>query len=241
MVIGSNQRIHALSNNQIHIEIDGKSIKRVEEAKSLGLFIDEHLSWTKHIEEISKKISSAIGAFKRIRPFISESTALQIYQALILPRFDHCSPVWDELSVTLSDKLQKLQNRAARVITRLIASYDTSASILLNRLDWDNLSTRRKKLKATLMLKIIKGLSPAYLQDVFSIRSTPYNLRDSEIKLNLPKPRTNYCKRALGYSGALLWNSLPVNLRKSESLGYFKRELDKFYSNCQSSSHTAIL
>ena len=66
MVIGSNQRIHALSNNQIDIEIDGKSIKRVEEAKSLGLFIDEHLSWTKHIEEISKKMSSAIGALKRI-------------------------------------------------------------------------------------------------------------------------------------------------------------------------------
>ena len=62
MVIGSNQKIHTLSNNQIDIEIDGKSIKKVKEAKSLGLFIDEHLSWAKHIEEISKKISSAIGA-----------------------------------------------------------------------------------------------------------------------------------------------------------------------------------
>ena len=176
---------------------------------------------------------------KRIRPFISESTALQIYQALILPHFDYCSPVWDELSVTLSDKLQTLQNRAARVITR--SSYDTSASILLNRLNWHNLSTRRKKLKATLMFKIIKGLSPEYLQDLFSIRSTKYNLRDSEIKLNLLKPRANYCKRASGYSGALLWNSLPVHLRKSDSLRSFKRELDKFYSNCQSGSHTAIL
>ena len=61
------------------------------------------------------------------------------------------------LRQTLSDNLQKLQNRAARVITR--SSYDTSASILLNRVNWDNLSTRRKKLKATLMFKIIKGLS----------------------------------------------------------------------------------
>ena len=91
------------------------------------------------------------------------------------------------------------------------------------------------------MFKIIKELSPAYLQDLFSIRSIPYNLRDSEIKLNLPKPRTNYCKRALGYSGSLLWNSLPVNLRKSDSFGYFKRELNKLYSNCQSDSQTAIL
>ena len=98
-----------------------------------------------------------------------------------------------------------------------------------------------KKLKATLIFRIIKGLSPAYLQALFSIRSTKYNVRDSEIKLNLPKPRTNYCKRALGYSGALLWNSLPVNSRKSDSFGYFKRELVKIYSNCQSGSHTAIM
>ena len=156
MVIGSNQRVHALSNNQINIEIDGKSIqKRVNEAKSLGLLIDEHLSWTKHIDEKSKTISSAIGALKRIRPFISESSALQIYQVLILPHFDYCSSVWDELSVTSSDKLQKLQNRAARVITR--SSYDTSTRFLLKRLHWDDLFTRRKKLKATLMFKQLKG------------------------------------------------------------------------------------
>ena len=78
----------------------------------------------------------AIGALKHIRPFISESSALQIYQALILPHFDYCSSVWDELNVTLSDKLQ---NRAARVITR--SSYDTSISFLQKRLHWDNLST----------------------------------------------------------------------------------------------------
>ena len=162
----------------------------------------------------------------------------KVYQALILPHFDYCSSVWDELNVTLSDKLQNLQNRAARVITR--SSYDTSASFLLNRLQWDNLSTRRKKLKATLMFKTNKGLSPATLQNL-SIHSTPYNLRDSEIKLDLPKPRTNYLKCSFGYSGALLWNSLPVNLWKLDSLWRFKREIDRFYNNCQSGSHTGIL
>ena len=96
--------------------------EKVEEAKSLGVFIDEHLSWTKHIEEISKKISSAIGALKRIRPFISESTALQIYQALILPHFDYCSPVGMNLalpSVTNSrnSKIGLLGSLPGRVTT----------------------------------------------------------------------------------------------------------------------------
>ena len=162
MVIGSNQRLRALLNNQINIEINGNSIKNVKEAKSLGLLIDEHLTWTKHIDEKSKKISSAVGALKRTSPFISERTALQIYQALILPHFDYYSSVWDELNATLSDKLQKLQNKAVRIITR--SSYDTSASFLLNRLHWDKLSIRRKKLKATLMFKTIKELSPMYLK-----------------------------------------------------------------------------
>ena len=47
------------------------------------------------------------------------------------------------------------------------SSYDTSTSFLLKRLHWDNLSTRRKKLKATLTFKTIKGISPMYLQNLF--------------------------------------------------------------------------
>ena len=70
---------------------------------------------------------------------------MQIYNALILPYFDYCSPVWDGLSQQLSEKLQKLQNRAARVIMK--ASYDTRFSELLETLLWDMLSIRRKKQK----------------------------------------------------------------------------------------------
>ena len=67
------------------------------------------------------------------------------YTALIQPHFDYCCSVWDELGGTLATKLQKLQNRAARVITR--SSYDADAGALLTLLQLDNLSIRRKKLK----------------------------------------------------------------------------------------------
>ena len=239
MVIGSNQRLHSFSDEQINIEIDAKLITKVKEAKSLGVIIDEHLSWSNHIDALSKKISSAIGALKRVRPFISEHTVLQIYQALILPHFDYCRSVWGDCNLTFSDKLQKLQNRAARAITR--SSYDTSVSFLLNRLNLDDLITRRQKLKPTLMFKTINGLNPEYLHNLFSTRSTRYNLRDSEAKFELPMPRTNYGKRAFCYSGALLWNKLPISLPKSDSLGYFKREIDQLYGSFQLGSHTAIM
>jgi hypothetical protein len=45
MIIGSRQRLLVHDNEHIRIEIDGKTIKRVNETKSLGLQIDEHLTW----------------------------------------------------------------------------------------------------------------------------------------------------------------------------------------------------
>ena len=121
--------------------------------------------WSK-VEEICKKVSSAIGALKRVRPFISKETAIQIYNALIMPHLDYCSPFWDSLSGYLSDKLQKLQNRAARFITK--SPFDTSSNHLLSTLDWERLSLWRKKQKALMMYKTMIDLAPEYLQSIFS-------------------------------------------------------------------------
>ena len=146
-----------------------------------------------------------------------------MYQGLIEPYFSYCAPVWDGIGSKLSDKLQKLQNRAARVITR--SSYDASSSSVLEELRWNNLYTNRNMQKAILMYKVTNNLTPMYLQDLFVTRVSHYNLRDSEGKLFLPKPRTDYLKRSFSYSGASLWNSLPESLRSSLSLSSFKRSL----------------
>ena len=116
MGIGSRQKFHAENCSQLNIQLDNQPISRVEHAKSLGLIIDDRLSCSNHISELCRKISSEVGALRRIRPLISQSTAVQIYNALIQPHFDYCAPVWDGLSSYLCEKLQKLQNQTARVI-----------------------------------------------------------------------------------------------------------------------------
>jgi len=128
MIIESRQRLNAQCE-EIYISIDDRAIKRVDHTKSLGLKIDAQLPWSKHVDKISKKVSSAIGALKRARPFILTDVAIQINNALIIPHFDYCSPVWNGMRGCLSDKLQKLQNRAARVITQ--SPFDTSSTLLL--------------------------------------------------------------------------------------------------------------
>ena len=228
MIIGSRQRLLVHDNEHIRIEIDGKTIKRVNETKSSRLQIDEHLTWARHVENISKKIASVIGALKRIRQFIDTNTALIIYGTLTQPNFDYCSSVSDGLNITLNDKLQKLQNRAARVITK--SQYDASSSDLFSKLGWDNLLTRRKKHYPILLFKTSNDLTPFYLHGLFESRSTGYKLRNSEHNLFVPTPRTNYGKRSFSYSGAVLWDGLPQNVRTTCSLSQFKRAIDNLFS-----------
>ena len=113
MIIGYRQRINAM-HDRITIEINDCEVEKVDSVKSLGVYIDRHLNWSIHSEKISKKIASAIGALKRIRPYVTTDTAIQLYRALIQPYFDYCCSVWDGLNQTLNSKIQKLQNRSNR-------------------------------------------------------------------------------------------------------------------------------
>jgi len=69
MLIGSRQKLSTLSN-PLELSIDNVPIDQVSSVKSLGIFIDENLTWQTHIGKLSKKIAPGFGAFKRIRPFV---------------------------------------------------------------------------------------------------------------------------------------------------------------------------
>ena len=82
VLIGSRQKLSTLSN-PLELSINNVPIEHVSSVKSLGIFIDENLRWQTHIEKLSKKVASGIGAIKRIRPFVPPPTLHYIYSALI--------------------------------------------------------------------------------------------------------------------------------------------------------------
>ena len=203
--------------------------KLIVQRKSLGVTIVKNLNWSTHVKSIVKKVSSCIGALKRIRPFIPTEIAIQIYKMLILPHFDYCCTVWGSLSQHLSDQLQKLQNRAARVIT--MSSYEVRSNDILNDLGWDRLVNRRKKRKAILMFKTMNKLVPSYIQSLFQKRSnSAYNIRNQENKLSLPRPRTEYLKNSFSYSGAMLWNCLSSGARDAKSVPQFLKFINNEFT-----------
>ena len=71
--------------------------------------------------------------------------------------------------------LQKLQNRAARIITG--ASYLKRSCDLLAELGWFNLEAMRQRQKAILMFKVLNGLTPPYLSEMFTHKTSFQNYR----------------------------------------------------------------
>ena len=222
MLIGSQFKL-----SQIHSDFTVKVIKH----KSLGVQIDESLNWRPHIHTISKKISAGIAILRRVSHFIPFDTRVNMYSALVTPYYNYCGAVWGNINKGLADKLQKLQNRAARILT--FSNYDVRSSVLLDELGWERLECVRRKQLAVIMYKI-HNLSPSYLRPIFTNTSNvhSHNLRNSELNYYVPRPRNESAKGSLHYRGSVLWNKIPSEIRKLPSLNVFKTSLHgKDFSN----------
>ena len=135
MFIGTRQKLATLPS-QPAVEIDGNYIERVKNFKCLGLNVDETLTWDAHIATMTSKVAKVIGVLRRLKSLLPHHVLVTVYKSLILPHFDYCSSVWGNLGKGLAQKLQKLQNRAARIIT---GSDYTIRSSEISDLNWSTL------------------------------------------------------------------------------------------------------
>ena len=71
-----------------------------------------------------------------------------------------------------------------------------------------------------MVYKSLNGLAPDYLKSMFidGRAISAYSLRNCDGKLAVPLPRTNFVKNSFSYNGAVMWNSLPTNLRQAQTI-----------------------
>ena len=217
---GTRHKISLLPSEP-HICLDGHLIERVNSYKCLGVQVDETLSWEAHISEVVSKVAKVLAALRRLRPICPQSTLVAIYKSLILPHLDYCSAVWGCIGNGLSQKLEKLQNRAARIITG--SGWDVRSSQILCALKWESLADRRSKQLKSLMFKTANNLVPEYLSDKFTSVNTihRHNLRGAQHNLFIPRPNTEALKKSFRYRGAITWNDLSVEAKQATTLKNF--------------------
>jgi len=133
-------------------------------------------------------------------------------------RLDYCNSVLYGVTDNLIQRLQFVQNAAARLITR--TGRCEHISPVLQELHWLPVRRRVDFKLATLMFKSLHGCTPSYLSDACkSALEASRRLRSSAaITCDIPWSRTRLGDRSFDVAGPRLWNKLPVSLRSSDSL-----------------------
>ena len=132
-----------------------------------------------------------------------------MYNSLLQPHFDYCNVVWGNCGIGLSEKLQKLQNCAARIL--MSASYECNVDDLFGALGWPKLKHQRLVSTSIMMYKTVHEMTPEYLRFASRHDITSYRLRNTENKLACSKktcsnlgyhPLLIACTTQLGQSGS---------------------------------------
>ena len=111
-----------ISKGKNAIAIDGKALNRVSEYKYIGVVLDASLTWNAHVDYLISKVRKRLAMLGRIRKNINMYTAGTVYTSFVLPILDYCETVWSCCGSVNTDKLEKLQRRAARIVMRLGSS-----------------------------------------------------------------------------------------------------------------------
>ena len=169
MVIGSHKRLHQT---------------RGDPPTTLG---DNQIkTWDEQVTLITKKVNKGLNVMRRLRDFFDIKILTTIYQTLVQTYFDYCSQVWGGFGTTLCDKLQRLQNRAVRIITK--SGYEVRSVNLLNQLGLPNLEARRNQQLNILMYKVRHEMAPSSLSNMFQKTNEVHEHQTRQAKHDFQPP-----------------------------------------------------
>ena len=198
--------------------------------KYLGVYLDQNLTFEKHISDKCKSAALNLHHIRTIRSYLSKDSTQQLVYSLVISLLDYANSLFIGLPVKTLKRLQRVQNMAAKLILNY-RKYD-SATDALYKLHWLPVIYRRDFKVACLVHKSLYGNGPAYLQELLVPRVSHYRTRsvhDNCITLQEPY---NSCKtfadRSFAFGGPRVWNSLPPNIRSIVDFDHFKSDLKTF-------------
>ena len=151
--------------------------------------------------------------------------------SLVLSKLDYCNSLFYGTSKKILQKLQRVQNTAAKIVFGA-KKYD-HVSPLLKKLHWLPVTSRIEFKIASICYKFFTDTHfPKYLSELLHVYEPKRTLRSSnDIRLLLPKStrKKTFGDRSFSYSAPHIWNSLPYSLRHSKSLSQFKTNLKTFF------------
>lgn len=227
IVYGTRQQLSKL--NITSVNVGGIIVNCVDTVRDLGVQMTSTLNFDKHITRKCQIANIQLRNLKTIRKYLTQKSTEILVHGLIHSHLDFCNGLFINIPSYQLDKLQRVQNHAARIVTG--ATYEQSSVEILRGLHWLPIRARIMFKAIVTVFRVVNGTAPSFLCDMFISSKNQYRqrLRSSSSHLfDVPITNTKLAGRSLAVAGPQWWNSLPNCLKEITNENQFKSKLKTY-------------
>lgn len=235
MIVGKRHDLNTLG--ELQFVVNNNQIEFVDKVRDLGVLLDSTLSFSSQISSVLRTTSYHLRNIAFIRKYLDEDSTKKLVCNCVINRLDYCNSIYYMLPNFQLKKLQKILNRAARLV-KGVSRRDRITPVLIE-LHWLPIKARIKFKLCTLTHQAIITGKPAYLRNMITVRqpieSGRINTRLDTDGRKLMEPRcySNVGFRSFRSAAPRLYNTLPLEIRLLDTLPAFKRKLKTFlFTDC---------
>jgi len=210
------------------LTVRGQAVQNCKSFKYLGVHIDCSLSWDIHAQHVINKVHKNLFVLHRCSGAANIDRRRLLFRAYIYPHFLYGIELFMHCTVALRAKLEALLRRCCRLVMRDTGLFHRITRVsLFSALNVLPLRLTFQYSSAVILYNVLVLNRVPSLRTLFEVvQATHYNSRRTPpdvIELRLPSVNTERARHNFAYWGALLWNSLPVEVRRGATLSVFTR------------------
>ena len=201
-----------------------EAIPACDKVRNIGAMFDSEMKMDTQVNSMCKSAWFHLYTIGKIRSYLSDNQTKSVVYAYVTPKLDGNNALLvGPRREYLIDKLQLVQNAAAKIITKS-KKFDR-VNPLLRQLHWLPISKHIKVL--LLVYKSLNGMGPVYLRDLLIYyKPKREGLRHDPLSLEVPATElVTYGDRTFHVIAAKAWNQLPTKIRTAETVDCFKADL----------------
>ena len=199
------------NKDDLSVKLGNETIQSSDSVELLGITIDKNLNFTAQVSNLIKKGNQKLHALARISKYVSEDKLKVLMRTFIQSQFNYSPLVWMFHNRILNHKINKLQERALRIV------YKDNTSTFQELLDKDSCVTihqRNLQRLAIEMFKIKNHLSPLLMQELFTEKIHQHDLRNKRTWESYNLRTVKYGTETVRYRGPKTWKLVPNDIKR---------------------------
>ena len=209
-------------DNVQHINVGGDQLSNGKYEELLGVLIDQKLTFENHLLNIIQRVNQKLHVLVRISKYMPQQKLRITMKAFFSSHFAYCPLIWMFHSRQINHKINKLHERALRIVYN---DHFSSFEELLSKDKSVTVHQRNLQILAPEMYKILNGLFPDIMQDIFETKSNYYNTRNAPAFSSRNIKTVRYGLQTISYMAPKIWDLVPKEMKQVTTLNEFKAKI----------------